>query len=91
VLIIQRRRSPLIRRALDDGATINDLAVRAHVPARRFRSILAGDQANVSFGVADAIVTHALDGPTLWLRELSDLYGAAARAANPRCGLARRR
>ena len=68
---------PLTLEQLQRGRTMRDLARRAGVPERRFRSILAGDQTNVSFGVADALVTHALGGPTLWLWELADLYGAA--------------
>jgi hypothetical protein len=69
---------PLIRKKLEGGRTVRDLARLAGVPERRFRSILAGDQANVSWSVADAIVTHALDGPTLWLGPLADLYEMAA-------------
>lgn len=69
---------PLIHEQLQRGRTVRDLARRAGVPERRLRSILAGDQTHVSFGVADALVTHALGGPTLWLWELADLYGAAA-------------
>ena len=66
---------PLIREQLDRGRTVRDLARLAGVPERRFRSILQGDQAKVAFSTADRLVTYALGGPTVWLDQLSDVYG----------------
>ncbi len=72
------RLAPLILRQINkSGETIDDLAARSGVPPRRLRSILHGEQPRVSFAVADRIVTYALDGPTLWLGELADLYEVA--------------